>query len=223
MEKPLKVEFFEIIQTTSRPTRACVDKFSTNFYSNCKRKNLVLNICTKVVVLSFNQYICICNCVCVCICIFVVYVFVFVPQSSAHSTSWQVFAYLHMDQHVIMYGCREYVQYNVEYNCTQSYVWTPIYILLLRWALRNTDTRLPLLYIPHFMFQRCELKYFAFQKQVLVQNYESGLCAVNCLCWLWIATCVMSTSKLAYFEIATYAQWKLFALNFVQWGTIPLS
>ena len=117
------------------------------------------------------------------------YVFVFLPQSSAHNTSWQVFAYLHMDQHVIMYGCREYVQYNVEYNCTQSYIWTPIYILLLRWALRNTDTRLPLLYIPHFMFQSCELKYFAFQKQVLVQNYESGLCAVNCLCWLWIATC----------------------------------
>ena len=146
------------------------------------------------------------------------YVFVFVPQSSAHSTSWQVFAYLHMDQHVIMYGCREYVQYNVEYNCTQSYVWTPIYILLLRWALRNTDTRLPLLYIPHFMFQSCELKYFAFQKQVSVQNYESGLCAVNCLCWLWIATCVMSTSKLPYFEIATYAQWKLFVLYFLQMG-----
>ena len=151
------------------------------------------------------------------------FVSVFLPQSSAHSTSWQVFAYLHMDQHVIMYGCREYVQYNVEYNCIQSYVWTPIYILLLRWALRNTDTRLPLLYIPHFMFQSCELKYFAFQKQVSVQNYESGLCAVNCLCWLWIATCVMSTSKLAYFEIATYAQWKLFVLYFVQWGTIPLS
>ena len=214
MEKPLKVEFFEIIQTTSRPTRAYVDKLSTNFYSNCKRKNLVLNICTKVVVLSFNEYICICVCICICIS---------TSQSSAHSTSWQVFAYLHMDQYVIMYGCREYEQYNVEYNCTQSYVWTPIYILLLRWALRNTDTRLPLLYIPHFMFQSCELKYFAFQKQVSVQNYESGLCAVNCLCWLWIATCVMSTSKLAYFEIATYAQWKLFVLYFVQWGTIPLS
>ena len=86
-----------------------------------------------------------------------------------------------------MYGCREYVQYNVdstlyctyyivEYNCTQSYVWTPIYILLLRWALRITDTRLPLLYIPHFMIQSCELKYFVSNTSFSPKLREWTLC-----------------------------------------------